>query len=90
MFEQDSVLVPKQTSWFDFFADGGYETLVPHQETKLYVEDWIGLRTLDEAGKVTYVGVPGDHLQIAQDDMKKYIVPYLKDISETETQTRDI
>ncbi|XP_024931917.3 uncharacterized protein LOC107424251 isoform X3 [Ziziphus jujuba] len=47
--------------------------------TKLYTEDWIGLRTLDEAGKVKYISVSGNHLAISQSDMKEYIVPYLED-----------
>ena len=46
-------------------------------QTKLYIEDWIGLRTLDEAGRVKFVSVPGGHLRISKSDMKKYIVPYL-------------
>lgn len=46
-------------------------------QTKLYTEDWIGLRTLDEAGKVQYISVPGGHLKISKGDMKKHVVPYL-------------
>ena len=37
------------SEWFDFF-DG--TRLVNMSETALYKEDWIGLRKLDEAGKV--------------------------------------
>ncbi|WP_368981230.1 hypothetical protein [Pseudomonas poae] len=48
-------------------------------QTKLYTEDWIGLKTLDDAGKVKFVSVPGDHLQMAHDDAVKYVVPYLTD-----------
>jgi hypothetical protein len=48
-------------------------------QTKLYTEDWIGLRTLDEAGKVKFFNLSGDHLDITHSDMKTYIVPYLKD-----------
>lgn len=48
-------------------------------QTELYIEDWIGLRTLDEAGRVKFVNVSGGHLDIADDDMKEYIVPYLVD-----------
>lgn len=47
-------------------------------QTKLYIEDWIGLKTLDDAGKVKFVGVPGDHLEMAHDDVVKYVVPYLQ------------
>ena len=52
-------------------------------QTKLYTEDWIGLRTLDKAGKVKFVSVPGKHLGISQQDMQRYVVPYLKDYAST-------
>nr|GMD29794.1 palmitoyl-protein thioesterase 1 isoform X2 [Ipomoea batatas] len=45
--------------------------------TELYTEDWIGLRALDEAGKVKFINVTGSHLEISYGDMKKYILPYL-------------
>lgn len=47
-------------------------------QTLLYIEDWIGLRTLDEAGKVKFISVPGGHLKITVNEMREYIVPYLK------------
>uniref|UniRef100_A0A6N2MHC7 Palmitoyl-protein thioesterase 1 n=1 Tax=Salix viminalis TaxID=40686 RepID=A0A6N2MHC7_SALVM len=77
MFEQDTVLVPKETSWFGYYPDGSYDTILPAQETQLYTEDWIGLKTLDEAGKVKFINVSGGHLDISQTDMKKYVLPYL-------------
>ncbi|KAL7608096.1 hypothetical protein Lser_V15G14141 [Lactuca serriola] len=79
MDDTDSVLIPKETSWFGYFPDGAWEPLLPTKETQLYIEDWIGLRTLDEAGKVKFVTITGGHLEISDDDMKKYIVPYLVD-----------
>lgn len=79
MFEQDDVLVPKETSLFGYYPDGSWSTILPSQKTTLYKEDWIGLRTLDEAGKVKYVNVSGQHLEISVNDMKKYILPYLVD-----------
>ena len=56
-------------------------------QTKLYIEDWIGLRTLDEAGRVHFISVPGKHLGISEEDMKKHVVPYLKDQASTEDST---
>lgn len=49
------------------------------RQTKLYTEDWIGLKTLDEAGRVKYINVSGGHLGISPRDMKKHVVPYLID-----------
>jgi len=48
-------------------------------QTALYIEDWIGLKTLDDAGRVKFLSVPGGHLGISQSDMKKHVVPYLVD-----------
>ncbi|XP_071691186.1 uncharacterized protein [Rutidosis leptorrhynchoides] len=79
MFDKESVLVPKETSWFGYFPDGAWDPILPPQETRLYIEDWIGLRILDEAGRVKFINVTGGHLDICEDDMKEYIIPYLID-----------
>lgn len=79
MFEHDNVLIPKETAWFGYYPDGAFTPVLLPQETKLYIEDWIGLRTLDEAGRVKYIEVPGGHLGISECDMKKYVVPYMID-----------
>ncbi|KAJ4866413.1 alpha/beta-Hydrolases superfamily protein [Raphanus sativus] len=78
MFLNDTILVPRETSWFGFIVDGGVDTIAVAQLTALYIEDWIGLKALDDAGKVKFVSVPGDHLMIGFDDTVKYVVPYLK------------
>ncbi|XP_042454667.1 palmitoyl-protein thioesterase 1-like [Zingiber officinale] len=76
-FENDTVLVPRETSWFGYYSVGTFNTILPPQQTALYKEDWIGLKTLDDAGRVKYISVMGNHLKISHDDMKKHIVPYL-------------
>ncbi|WOH14807.1 hypothetical protein DCAR_0934330 [Daucus carota subsp. sativus] len=78
MFEKDSILIPKETSLFGYYEDGSWSTILPAQKTRLYIEDWIGLRTLDEAGKVKFITLSGKHLEISLEDMKKYVLPYLK------------
>ncbi|CAN8231659.1 unnamed protein product [Cochlearia groenlandica] len=78
MFQSDKIVIPKESSWFGYYPDGASTPLLPPQETKLYTEDWIGLKTLDVAGKVKFVSVPGGHLKMAQDDAVKYVVPYLQ------------
>ncbi|KAJ0048541.1 hypothetical protein Pint_15812 [Pistacia integerrima] len=90
MFEDDKVLIPKETSWFGYYPDGAFNPVQPPQkedfqfsihavQTKLYTEDWIGLKSLDDAGRVKYISVAGGHLGISEADMKKHVVPYLKD-----------
>lgn len=46
-------------------------------QTDLYKEDWIGLKALDDAGRVTYIKFPGRHLSFSEDQMMESIVPYL-------------
>ncbi|GJN09407.1 hypothetical protein PR202_ga27410 [Eleusine coracana subsp. coracana] len=95
MFQDDVVLIPRETAWFGYYPDGAFDPVLPPQktnkpaysincmimcvQTKLYLEDWIGLKTLDEAGRVKFISVPGGHLGISKSNMKKYIVPYLED-----------
>ncbi|XP_075073492.1 uncharacterized protein LOC107781763 isoform X6 [Nicotiana tabacum] len=55
--------------------------------TKLYTEDWIGLKILDEAGKVKFLNVSGNHLEISTSEMKKNILPYLVDNASTTVTT---
>ncbi|KAF2542719.1 hypothetical protein F2Q68_00030392 [Brassica cretica] len=78
MFQGDKVVMPKESCWFGYYPDGATTPLLPPQQTKLYTEDWIGLKTLDAAGKVKFVSVPGEHLQMAHDDVVKHVVPYLQ------------
>ncbi|KAL3499654.1 hypothetical protein ACH5RR_038747 [Cinchona calisaya] len=40
-------------------------------QTELYIKEWIGLKSLDDAGRVKYITVPGNHLGISKPDMKK-------------------
>jgi palmitoyl-protein thioesterase len=77
MFQQDNILIPPQTAWFGYYADNDFETVLATNETDLYKEDWIGLRTLDQSGRVSYITFPGDHLSINDAEIRDYIVPYL-------------
>ncbi|CAN8245735.1 unnamed protein product [Cochlearia groenlandica] len=78
VFQDDKVIVPKDSSWFGFYPDGELEPLLSAQQTKLYTEDWIGLKTLDVAGKVKFVSVAGEHIIMEDTDVVKYVVPYLQ------------
>ncbi|KAH7440716.1 hypothetical protein KP509_03G007400 [Ceratopteris richardii] len=81
MFESDNVLIPRETAWFGYYSSGSLSNVLTYNETDLYKEDWIGLRTLDEAGKVTFLSLPRGHLQINETEMRTHIVPYLVDSS---------
>ena len=50
----------------------------PLQNTTLYTEDWIGLRTLEEEGKLHLMSVEADHLQLGKKALDEIINNYLK------------
>ncbi|TFY81625.1 hypothetical protein EWM64_g2390 [Hericium alpestre] len=69
MFARDKTVVPKETAWFGSYApdtdDASDEkTIVPMRVQPLYVEDWIGLRALDEKDGVVLTMCDGEHMQL--------------------------
>lgn len=61
MFSEDTVVYPKESEWF-WELQSDMTTVLPVNETDLYKNDMIGLKALDEAGKVTYDTFKGNHL----------------------------
>ncbi|KAI1791250.1 alpha/beta-hydrolase [Ganoderma leucocontextum] len=73
LFSADKTVVPKESSWFGSYAppnstrDGDEKTMVPMRLQPLYKRDWIGLRALDQAGRVLLETCEGEHMQIAEE-----------------------
>merc|ERR1712212_427756 len=63
---QDSMVEPRESSHFEFYVPGQADVILPLRESPLYVEDRIGLKALDEAGKLHFMDVEGDHLQFSR------------------------
>lgn len=73
MFTQDKTVVPKESSWFGSeIIDNSIDqhqrvqsrSTVPMRLQPLYLEDWVGLRTLDEKGGVVFDTCEGEHMRI--------------------------
>ena len=77
-FSEDTVVVPRGSEWFSFYKLGQANEMLLYNQTQLYLEDWIGLKTLDEAGKVDFLSCPGDHLQFSDEFFKEIVTKYLK------------
>ena len=60
-YTEDKMVKPWQTQWFMEYTKNG--KLIPFRKGKFYTENLIGLKTLDEAGKVARVWVKGGHLR---------------------------
>jgi len=76
---QDSMVEPRESSHFEFYVPGQADVLQPLRETPLYTEDRIGLKALDESGRLHFLTVEGNHLEFSRDWFIQEIVNvYLK------------
>jgi hypothetical protein len=57
MFSDDTVVYPRESEWFwELEADGSIKKL---EDTDFYKNDLIGLKKLNEAGRVKFESFPG-------------------------------
>ena len=84
LFIQDTTVVPKESSWFGSYREeeeegggGGKKAIVPMREQPLYVEDWIGLRTLDESGRVVLASCDAEHMHLLIECWKPLVEKYV-------------
>ena len=61
---QDTVVEPRESSHFEFYVPGQDKEILSLRESQLYLEDWIGLKALDESGRLHFLEHPGDHVQV--------------------------
>ncbi|KAG8244812.1 Palmitoyl-protein thioesterase 1 [Homalodisca vitripennis] len=73
-FEEDSMVEPKDSSWFGFYTPGQGVEITPLNQSRIYLEDRLGLRELDKSGRLHFLSVPGDHLQFTEDWFKSAII----------------
>lgn len=91
MFESDTMVSPKESSWFE--EVNGTE-VIPLRARQLYREDWLGLRELDRKGGLRFRVAPGDHLENMGELLNKtaaeFFGPWRKTFkSDMENPTRD-
>ena len=64
IFEDDTTVVPKESGWFtEVNATTGEFTKL--QDRKIYLEDWIGLRWLDEEHRLEFRSTEGSHMTLS-------------------------
>lgn len=62
-FEQDHMVVPRESSFFGFYETGSTSNIIPLEQSDLYVRDRLGLKQLDESSRLRMISIPGEHLQ---------------------------
>lgn len=61
LFDEDVTVVPKESAWF---AEVNGTDVTPLKERSIYTENWLGLKELDEAGKLKFLTVKGGHMRL--------------------------
>ncbi|GAU99483.1 hypothetical protein RvY_10480-1 [Ramazzottius varieornatus] len=78
-FLKDSMVYPLESEWFGYYCPGQAETMCHLQNSTLYTEDWLGLKKMDEAGKLHFLAVDGDHLQFSKEwFLQSIVAPFLR------------
>lgn len=75
MFSEDTMVYPKESEWFQELDKFG--RVMPLENSDFYKNDYLGVKALNEAGRIQFVEVVGDHLQFTADDINNTIVPFL-------------
>lgn len=79
-FNQDEMVVPRESEWFGFYKEGNAKEMYTMEESVLYVNDTLGLQTLDKSGRLHKLAVNGDHLRFSEEWFLENIVSkFLKD-----------
>lgn len=76
-FKEDDIVFPKESAWFQRY-DENYQ-LQNLQQNEFYLKDFLGLKALNEAGKVDFFEFQGKHMQLTSEQMDKFVVPALLD-----------
>ena len=68
LFDDDETVIPKESSWFAEVEAEEDDNQSPNRnitwlrDRKMYQDDWLGLKELDEQGKIKFLKTPGRHV----------------------------
>lgn len=79
LFEEDTTVIPKETSWF---AEVNGTKVTNLRDRTIFTEDWLGLKELDKKGALKFEKTKGDHMtltpKLLKDVFSKYLGPQSK------------
>jgi len=76
--KSDTVITPRESSWFEFYDKKG-QKIVPLKNSEFYIKDFIGIRKLNEEGRLKFALFYAEHCAYTLKEFIKYIVSFLKD-----------
>jgi len=73
-FLQDTMVIPRESAWFGFYTPGQDKEITNLQNSTLYTEDRLGLKALDLAGRLHFLSIDADHLQVSDAWMVEHVI----------------
>jgi palmitoyl-protein thioesterase len=73
-FLQDQMVQPYNTSTFGYYSDESYQDYVELEDLEIYSKDKLGLKNLNQNGKMFRCDIDGDHLEISYSEMTNFAV----------------
>lgn len=77
-FIRDQMVVPIESQWFGFYKTNNPNEIYTMEESPLYLNDTLGLKTLDTSGRLHKYSINGRHLQIDRQWFIENLLQYLK------------
>jgi palmitoyl-protein thioesterase len=74
LFEDDTTVIPKETSWF---AEVNGTEVTDLRDRTIYTEDWLGLKELDKRGALKFEMTEGNHMTLTDKVLKEVFEKYL-------------
>lgn len=78
-FANDTIVAPRESEWFGYYRPGQDILLESMEETRLYKEDRLGLKTMKETGQLVLYETEGNHLEFGRSWFNEYILPVLSE-----------
>uniref|UniRef100_A0A336MSF6 Palmitoyl-protein thioesterase 1 n=1 Tax=Culicoides sonorensis TaxID=179676 RepID=A0A336MSF6_CULSO len=76
-FMNDTIVQPRESQWFGFYRPGQDEEVIEMEETDLYKNDRLGLKSMKASGHLFFLETEGNHLQFTKEWFVKNILPIL-------------
>ena len=74
----DTIISPRESSWFEFYDKKG-EKIVPLKQSDFYINDYLGIKALDQKKKLKFVTFNQKHVKYSEKEFATHIIGFLKD-----------
>ena len=74
----DTIISPRESSYFEFYDKKG-EKIVPLKQSDFYINDYLGIKALDQQNKLKFVTFNQKHVKYSEKEFAIHIVGFLKD-----------